>query len=79
MSDQWSESAVAGDASAAAIAEARLELARSEQDIASIKNALRHLGQPSDSEDNNTLKITWMKVVKKICESYSLQNFVSFS
>lgn len=62
MSDQWSESAVAGDATAASMAEAKLELTRCDQEIANIKTALRHLGQPSDSEASNTLKITWIKV-----------------
>jgi hypothetical protein len=61
-SSSWSDAAVAGDETAVLAAEARQNLARCEQEIATIKASLRNLGQPSDSEEPNTLTITWIKV-----------------
>jgi predicted RNA-binding protein with PUA-like domain len=45
-----------------AIADARTALVRCEQEMALIKSALRNLGQPSTSEEENTLVIKWIKV-----------------
>ena len=71
-SSSWSDAAVAGDETAVLAAEARQNLARCEQEIATIKASLRNLGQPSDSEEPNTLTITWVKVRYNLRNNYIL-------